>query len=236
MKLKLDEVYESATWRAAGAEYLATLLFVFLGAGAVVTSGIVMGGQLDAARLVAIAVAHGLAIMLLVSATAPISGGHINPAVSFAAWVTGKIGSGKLALYVLAQVAGGVSGAFLLKAVIPNALEGGLGSHGLGNMVGSGAGLLAEVVLTFTLVFVVFATAIDKKGLTHLAPLAIGFAVLVDHLVGVPLTGASMNPARTFGPAWASGNWDHHWIFWVGPLLGGALAALAYEKLFASKD
>ncbi len=92
--------------------------------------------------------------------------------------------------------------------------------------------MVAEIILTFALVFVVFATAMDPKGLAHIAPLAIGFTVAVDHLVGVPMTGASMNPARSFGPALVAGAWDNHWIYWVGPLIGGAVAALVYEFVF----
>ncbi len=123
-------------------------------------------------------------------------------------------------------------GALLLVAVIPDAAQGNLGSHGLGANVTVGGGVLAEIILTFVLVFVVFATAMDPKGLGHIAPVAIGLAVLVDHLFGVPVTGASMNPARSFGPALVAGAWENHWIFWVGPLIGGALAALVYEFVF----
>ncbi|MBF8267809.1 MAG: hypothetical protein HW388_1317, partial [Dehalococcoidia bacterium] len=164
--------------------------------------------------------------------TARISGGHINPAVTFAAVLTRKMGVTKGGMYVVGQLSGAIVGAFLLKAVIPDALEGGLGSHALGPGITAGAGLVVEMVLTFLLVFVVFATAMDPKGPGHLAPLAIGLAVLVDHLVGVPLTGASMNPARTLGPAWAAGAWADHWVYWVGPLAGGAIAALVYERVF----
>ena len=238
MKLKMDAVYESATWRGAAAEFIATLLFVFIGAGAVVSSGIVLGGKMDAARLVAISAAHGLAIFIMVSASAAISGGFINPAVTFGAWVSRKIGGAKMAVFILAQLAGAVAGAFLLAAIIPDALEMGLGAHAISptNVNGAAGGFLVELVLTFTLMFVVLMTAVDKRGPAHLAPLAIGLTVFAIHLIAVPLTGASVNPARTFGPAWASGNWDHHWIYWVAPLLGAGLAALVYKSLFASKD
>ncbi len=95
-----------------------------------------------------------------------------------------------------------------------------------------GAGVLVEAVLTFVLVFTVFATAMDPRGMANLAPIAIGLAVLVDHFVGVPLTGASMNPARSFGPALVAGFWDDHWVYWLGPLIGGGLAALVYYLTF----
>lgn len=221
-----------STWRATLAEFIATLLFIFLGAGTVVVTGGLMKEGLTSARLVAIALAHGFAIALLVAATAKVSGGHINPAVTFGALVTGKIGLPKAIMYVVAQLLGAVVGAWLIWLVIPVAAQGNLGAHGLGAGITTGGGLLAEIVLTFALVFVVFATAMDPKGLGHLAPAAIGLTVLVDHLLGVPVTGASMNPARSFGPALVAGAWNNHWIYWVGPLVGGALAALVYEFLF----
>ena len=221
-----------STWRATLAEFIATLLFIFLGAGTVVVTGGLMNEGLTSARLVAIALAHGFAIALLVAATAKVSGGHINPAVTFGALVTGKINGAKAVMYVVAQLVGAIVGALLLKLVIPAAAQGNLGAHGLGPNVTVGGGLVAEIVLTFALVFVVFATAMDPKGLGHLAPAAIGLTVLVDHLIGVPVTGASMNPARSFGPALVAGAWNNHWIYWIGPLVGGALAALVYEFFF----
>lgn len=225
-----------ATWRATVAEFIATLLFVFLGAGTVVVTGGLLKEELTSARLVAIALAHGFAIALLVAATAKVSGGHINPAVTFGALLTGKIGLPNAIAYWVAQLVGAVVGAILLKAVIPAAAQGNLGAHGLGAGVTAGGGLVAEIVLTFALVFVVFAVAMDPKGLGHLAPAAIGLTVLVDHLFGVPVTGASMNPARSFGPALVAGAWENHWVFWVGPLVGGGLAALVYEFVFLRRE
>jgi len=222
----------TAAWRATVAEFIATLLFIFLGAGTVVVTGGLMKEGLTSARLVAIALAHGLAIALLVAATAKISGGHINPAITFGALVTGKIRPPQAMMYVGAQLAGAVVGAWMLTLVIPAAARGNLGAHSLGAGISAGGGLVAEIVLTFALVFVVFAVAMDPKGLGHLAPAAIGLTVLVDHLFGVPVTGASMNPARSFGPALVAGAWNSHWIYWIGPLAGGALAAWVYESLF----
>ena len=235
--LAIEDFSSWDAWRASIAEFIAVFCFVFLGAGAVVSSEIFIGdeGTVTAGRLVAIALAHGLAIAIMVAATARISGGHVNPAVTFSAVITRKIGATKGGMYIVAQLLGAALAALLLKAVIPDALEGGLGSHALGAGISAGAGLVTEIVLTFVLVFVIFATAVDSRGPGHLAPFAIGIAVLVIHLMGVPLTGASVNPARTFGPALAAGAWADHWIYWIGPLIGGAIAALVYENVFVKE-
>lgn len=235
MVIGTEDLSSPEAWRATCAEFIATLLFVFLGAGTVVVTGGLLGEGLTSARLVAIALAHGLAIALLVAATANISGGHINPAVTLGAWVTGKISLVKGGMYVIAQLVGAICGAYLIAAVVPDSAQGNLGAHGLGSGISVEGGLLAEIILTFVLVFVVFATAIDPKGLGKLAPIAIGFAVLVDHLFGVPVTGAGMNPARSFGPAVVAGAWENHWIYWAGPAIGGVLAASVYEFVFLRK-
>jgi aquaporin TIP len=224
-----EDLSSGEAWRATLAEFIATLLFVFVGAGAVVATGMVDGGD-SLSRLVAIALAHGLTIAILVTATARLSGGHINPAVTIAAIATRKIGLAKGAMYVGGQLAGAIAGAMLLLAVLPTESQGNLGAHALS--IGTGEGLIVEMMLTFVLVFVIFATAIDPRGPSHLAPFAIGIAVLVDHFVGVPLTGASMNPARTLGPALASGEWANHWVYWVGPIVGGTVAAVLYNVVY----
>ena len=219
------------TWQAVFAELIATLLFVFVGAGSVIVVG---GPFTDSGAVVVIAMAHGLVIALLVAATARISGGHINPAVTFGAVITGRMKLSTGVLYVAAQLAGAVIGALLLEAALLGEFEGNLGAHALNLNVldGKGAGVLVEAVLTFVLVFAVFATAMDPRGMVNLAPIAIGLVVLVDHLVGVPLTGASVNPARSFGPALVADFWDDHWVYWLGPLIGGGLAALVYYLTF----
>ena len=223
------------TWRSTLAEFIATLLFVFLGAGSVIVTGGLPNGILDPARLVAIALAHGMAIALLVYATANISGGHINPAVTFAAWLTRKISAARGLMFMVAQLSGAAAGALLLLAAIPDAADTNLGAHALGTDVSVGMGFVMEVVVTFALVFVIFATAVDPRGMGSHAPLAIGLTVLVDHLVAVPITGASMNPARSFGPALVAGEWSDHWIYWAAPILGGAVAGLVYQFAFMNR-
>jgi aquaporin TIP len=233
--LTQDDLSER-TWRAVLAEFMAVLLFVFIGAGAVVAVVGVLGRSPadDIGALVAIAFAHGLAIAVLVAATARISGGHINPAVTFSMVVTGRMKAGPGVLYVAAQLGGAVVGALLLDAVLVSEVEGNLGAHALNDSALSSnvAGLIVEIILTFAFVFTVFAVAVDPRGPANLAPIAIGLAILIDHFVGVPLTGASMNPARSFGPALVANEWDDHWVYWIGPLAGGALAGLIYYFVY----
>jgi aquaporin TIP len=236
------------TWRSVFAEFLATLIFVFIGAGAVVmvTGALPLSGGGDVtgvitvdpgSALIAIAITHGLAIAALVAATARISGGHVNAAVTFAAVVTGRMKAGPGVLYVAAQLLGAVIGALLLDWVVTDQVAGNLGAHAINEaaLQSTGAGVVVEAILTFVLVFTVFAVAMDPRGPANLAPIAIGLAVLIDHFVGVPLTGASMNPARSFGPALVANEWDDQWVYWIGPLLGGALAGLVYYVVYLSR-
>ena len=232
---RLSDLLSYEAWRSTFAEFIATMLFVFVGAGSVVVTGSLTDGELTAARLIAIAMGHGLAITLLVYATANLSGGHINPAVTFAAALTRKISTTKGAMYIGAQLTGAATGALLLKLSLPDLLEGNLGAHTLGPDVTITMGILMEIVLTFVLVFVIFATAFDPEGMGRLAPLAIGLTVLVGHIVAVPLTGASMNPARSFGPAVVEGVWGNHWVYWAGPVIGGAIASLVYQVVFLGR-
>lgn len=225
-------------FKAALAEGIAVLLFVFLGAGAVavITAG---SGGLTIDALTAIALVHGLAIATLVFATAKISGGHINPAVTFAAVLTGRMKAGPGVIYIGAQLIGAVAGALLLQVVLVSELEGTLGAHpgATEGVDGVGAAVVLEAILTFVLVFTIFATAIDPRStIGNVAPLAIGLAILIDHFIGVPLTGASMNPARSFGPALVAGEWTDHWIYWAGPGLGAALAGVVYMLLFWERE
>ena len=236
--LKINDLTDHYAWRASLAEFIATFCFVFLGVGAVVSSGIFLGNEetVTAGRILVIALGHGVGIAIMVAATAQISGAHLNPAVTFSMVLTCKISVTKGAMYIVAQILGAVFAAFLMQAIIPDGLEGGLGSHALAENITVSAGLVMEMVMTFILVFVIFATAVDPRGPKHLAPFAIGMAVMVDIFVGLPLTGASMNPARTLGPAWAAGVWADHWVFWVGPLAGGSIAALLYQYVFARES
>ncbi|HEY3115593.1 MAG TPA: MIP family channel protein [Chloroflexota bacterium] len=218
--------------RAVAAEFFATLLFVFLGLGSIYASGVTAAGAtLTADKLLVIALGHGLAIAVLAWASGHVSGGHINPAVTFAAWITGKISLMKGIAYIIAQLVGGSIGGFLI--MYATGAGKGLGVHGLSGVGGDPVrGIIIEIVLTFVLVGVIFMTAMHPRGPGNVAPLAIGLAVLIDHLVGVPLTGASMNPARSFGAAIASSAWENQWVYWVGPLIGAAIAGLIAHHFF----
>jgi MIP family channel proteins len=204
-----------------------------MGAGAIIVDS-QMGGRIG---IVGIALAHGLAIFLGVSFSAHLSGGHLNPAVTAGFMVTRRISATAGLAYMAAQLLGGIVAAIILQIVTPRAaaVRTGLGTPVPGQGIDASTALLVEVILTFFLVFVIFGTAVDPRGPKAIFPLCIGMAVTMDILAGGPLTGASMNPARSFGPALVSGVWIDHWVYWVGPILGGAFAAWLYDTLLMEK-
>ena len=210
-------------------EFVGTFALVFVGAGSIVASQTV-GGGVSGAGLVTVALAHGLVIATMVSAVGHISGGHFNPAVSIGAWVTQKMGFRDLGVYIAAQLAGAVAGAGVLRLALP---KGFWDSVALGTptiSVSDGQAVLIEAVLTFFLVWVVYATAIDPEGsFGKVAGLAIGFVITMDIMMGGPFTGAAMNPARALGPALMTGTWGSQWVYWVGPIAGGVLAGTIYD-------
>jgi aquaporin Z len=223
------------TPRPLVAEFLGTFALTFFGAGAICTDAIVRGSAaFGAADLLVIATAHAVVLAVMVSALGHISGGHFNPAVSVAAAIGRHIEPVLAAAYVVTQLIAGVIAALLLKGIFPDAIASAvkLGAPQPGTGVGAGKAFLVEVVLTFFLVTVVYATAIDPAGaFNKIAGFAIGFVLFFDILMGGPLTGAAMNPARAFGPALVAGVVDgtHFIAYWAGPLVGGALAALLYQ-------
>lgn len=214
------------------AEFLGAFAIVLFGAGSVCISRLN-----ESLGLVGISLAFGLTVAVMVSSLGHVSGAHFNPAVTFMALVTRRIGPGLAILYVAAQLVGGVVAAFLLRVSLADscwkAVD--LGATELHTSLNAFTGLGVEFTLTFFLVLVIFGTAIDGRG-HKLGGLAIGGVVFVAVLVGGPLTGASMNPARSFGPALLGNTWSHHWIYWVGPLAGGVTAAWVYEKLVAPRE
>jgi aquaporin Z len=187
------------------------------------------------AALVGVAVAHGLVLAIMVSALGHISGGHFNPAVTFGFFLTRRIAPTLALVYWGTQLVAAVLAALLLKWIFPTQLvdRAKLGAPVLGGATSAGAGLVLEIVMTFFLVWVVFATAVDARGaFKTIAGFAIGLTIAVDILVGGPLTGAAMNPARAFGPQLVQNVWADGWIWYLGPLIGAGLAAVLYELLY----
>jgi MIP family channel proteins len=171
----------------------------------------------------------------MVSVTAHLSGGHVNPAVTIGLWVSGKVPSGKTVVYIAAQLLGAVAGAYLLKYLVPRDLYDAAsgGTPTLAGPIAVGKGIVIEAVTTFFLVFAVFGTAVDDRGpFSKTAGLTIGLVIAFDIMAFGPYTGAAMNPARWFGPALASGTWSDWFVWIVGPIAGGIIAAVLYSSVF----
>lgn len=222
-----------SAWSGILAEIIGTFLFFFVGIGAIGALQFVNAGNpVDpASALVVVALAHGLALAVLVSALGAVSGGHFNPAVTFAVWITGHIPARRAAAYVVAQLIGGILAAWALWVVIPRDVFPNLGIPQLFGTISPLGGIIVEAVLTVVLLVAVFGTAIDPRA-PKTGGLAIGLAVAADILMGGALTGAAMNPARWFGPAAVTMNWDNFYVWIIGPLVGAAIAALAYRFVF----
>ena len=216
----------------AVAEFLGTLALVFIGAGSVVLAFNGLGGG-----LLGVALAHGLVLAVMVSSLGHISGGHFNPAVTIGAWIALKIETVRVPVYLVAQIAGAIAGAALLRWSLPPSIwkAASLGATVLNDDLGINLfkGILIEAILTFFLVLTVFATAIDDRGVfSSVAGLPIGFVLAFDILAAGSLTGASMNPARTLGPAIVGGTYTDLVVYLAGPVSGAILAAVIYWGVF----
>ncbi len=230
--------------RRGFAEFVGTFALIFIGAGSILTlttvfapgiSGPQDQGIYGGLTLVAIALAHGLVIAVMVSAVGHISGCHFNPAVTLGFLVTRRIAPTLAVVYWSVQFLGAAAAALLLRWFYSEHVRQltNLGAPGLGGGIDTWQGVVIELVLTFFLVWVIFATAADPGGsFKSIAGLAIGLTITFDILMGGPLTGAAMNPARAFGPELVSRDWTDAWIWYVGPFAGGALGALAYDWLY----
>ena len=211
-----------ALWRRAAAEGLAAFALVFAGCGAIVADAR-YDGELGA---VGVSLVFGLVIMAMVYATGHLSGAHINPAVTVAFALTRHFPARDATAYITGQLAGATAAALVLLAAWP-AQPADLGATV--PAVGAGTALLYEALLTAILMFVIMAVATDTRAVGAGAAIAIGGTVGLDALFGGPVTGASMNPARSFGPALAAGQWSEFWVYLAGPLVGAAGGALAYQ-------
>ena len=216
--------------RRAAAEFVGTFALVFVAVGA----GFAVAGT-NEPRLVGVALAQGLILAVMVSAVGHISGGHFNPAVTLGFLVTRRIAPVLALIYWVVQFAAAVLAVLLLDGIFPDPLKesAGLGLPVLNVGITSFWAFVLEAVMTFFLVWVVFATAADPRGaFKSIAGLAIGLTLAADVLLGGPITGAAVNPARAFAPQVIENFWENAWVWYAGPLLGGALAALAYEYLY----
>jgi MIP family channel proteins len=214
------------------AELVGTFLFFVVGAGSIAVAALTPGGGAPPGGLVGVALAHGLVLAILVSSLGAVSGGHFNPAVTFGVWVAGRMSGTRAIAYVVAQLGGAVLSGLALAVVInPSTDPSHLGTPALAPGVGLGAGIFLEAIMTMVLLVAVFGTAVDPRA-PKIGGLAIGLAVAADVLFGGPLTGAAMNPARWFGPAVVTGTLDNWFVWWVGPLIGAGIVAVAYRFLF----
>ncbi len=217
------------------AEFVGTFTLIFVGAGSICCDQFLRNSGQAGIGLLGIALAHGLAIGIMVTAIGHVSGGHLNPAVTIGFWVTRKLSTLDSLGYWAAQLLGGIAAAYLLKSLLPASVWGpvSLGTPDLAADFSRVQGMALETVMTFLLVFVVFATAADPKGaFNKIAGFAIGLTITMDILMGGPFTGAAMNPARALGPALAAHHWANHGVYWAGPLLGGVLAGWIYNAMF----
>ncbi len=215
-------------WRHFIAEFIGTFALVFVGSGAIIharTTGSPTG-------LLEIALAHGLILAVMVSALMRISG-HFNPAVTLALLATRRIEAMMAGLYVVAQLLGAIAAGYALKGAFSDGTFAATRGGGLTIAldVTGGQAFLVEAIATFFLVFVVYGTAVDLKG-PKIGGLAIGFVLAADILAIGPLTGGSVNPARSFGPAVASGIYEAQLLYFSAPIVGGLVAGLLYEYLF----
>jgi len=214
------------------AEAFGTATLIFFGAGAILTNNMPKSGF----GLLGIALAHGIALALGVTATMNISGGHLNPAVTVGLFAVKRIDGKAAVAYILAQLAGASLAALALKLILPSAVikAMSLGVPRIASMITIGQATAIEAVLTFFLMSAVMGTAVSAAA-PKVAGFGIGLMLLIGILIGGPLTGAALNPARAFGPALVAGHWVGHLAYWIGPVVGALVAAFLWEKLLFPK-
>ncbi|KAJ8257425.1 hypothetical protein GJAV_G00185470 [Gymnothorax javanicus] len=211
-------------WRAVFAEFYGTMFFVFFGMGAA------LRWSTAPHNVLYVAFCFGLAAATLIQSMGHISGGHINPAVTFAYLIGSQMSLFRAVFYIAAQLLGGLAGAAVLYGVTPPNMRGSMALNTLQPGISQGMATTMEIFLTLQLVVCVFAVTDERRnGRLGSAALSIGFSVMLGHLLGMYYTGAGMNPARSFAPALLVRNFVNHWVYWVGPMIGGAMGALVYD-------
>ena len=221
--------------KAVLAEFIGTFMFFFAGIATILGTTSTIGSGLG---LLGVALAHGLGLSVAVAVFGGVSGAHFNPAVTAGMLTTGRISAPKAVAYVIAQLAAGVAAAAFCKAIFPAAAvaQANLGLPLPAPWATTGTVLAVEFVMTFLLMTAIFGTAVDTRGqAVKIGGFGIGLAVTFDILAGGPITGASMSPARSFGPALMQGDWTAHWLYWVAPVAGAVTAALVYENLILDR-
>jgi aquaporin Z len=222
---------------ALSAEFAGTFFLCFAGIAAILSATAAVG---SGAGIVGIALAHGLALSVAVNAFGGVSGAHFNPAVTVGVLSTGRIAAPMAGAYIVTQLAGATAAAAACKAIFPAAAvaEANLGIPLPAAWATTGVVVLAEFIMTFLLMTAIFGTAIDERGkVVKIGGFGIGLTVAFDILAGGAVTGASMNPARSFGPALMQGYWTWHLLYWIAPIAGAVAGALFYQYvILAASD
>uniref|UniRef100_A0A2P2I3H5 Aquaporin-4-like n=2 Tax=Hirondellea gigas TaxID=1518452 RepID=A0A2P2I3H5_9CRUS len=225
-----QELKTVGLYKALVAEFLGTLILVLFGCAST------LGETTD---VVKVSLTFGFTLACLIQALDHVSGCHVNPSVTLGMLVARYMSVTRSVLYIIVQTLGGVAGAAILYGITPEENRFGMGVSHLNPNMSEAQGFGVEVLCTFMLVLVIFGSTDERRtDIRGSIALAIGLAAVCTHLFGIPYTGASLNPARTFGPALIVGGdaWAHHWVYWAGPISGGILASLVYLHVFRGTD
>ncbi|XP_014665134.1 PREDICTED: aquaporin-4-like [Priapulus caudatus] len=226
-----EEIRNFQFWKAVRTEFLITLLLVFVGCGAAVR-----WSEASPANDIQVGLAFGLAVATFVQCVGHISGGHMNPAVTLGMLVTRNVSILRAVFYCAVQCLGAIAGSAILYGVLPKDIRADLGTTRVNEQFSLAQAFGVEFMITFIYVFTVFANLDPKRQDMGSRSLAIGLSVTLGHLFAYSYTGASMNPARSLGPALIMNIWENHWLYWVGPMMGGIFGGFTYEYTHDSSN